>query len=212
MLLGLIRLGRTVTVVGTAQKENGWQRFAASRFLQATLLPVTATVRAATSVEPTTATSVEPTTTASVEAASTAIASTAADCASAMISAASYVAACVSGVTIITNVSSSIAVVIAAPIVSAAVITGMAVVATVSPITAMAPSPVIPGSGADKDAAFKPLWTIEPIWRASIRIVRIVAVLTDRRTIRISIVSVGGSTDRNSHSDLRRGIRNRHHQ
>lgn len=53
-------------------------------------------------------------------------------------------------------------------------------------VSAMSPAPVVPGSGADKDSACKPLWAIEAVRRASIRVIGIVAVRAYRRTAHIS--------------------------
>ena len=53
-------------------------------------------------------------------------------------------------------------------------------------VPAMSPAPVVPGSGADKDAACKPLRTIKTIPRASVGIIGVVPVRTYRRTTHIS--------------------------
>ena len=53
-------------------------------------------------------------------------------------------------------------------------------------VSAVSPAPVVPGSGADKDSACKPLWAIEAVRRASIRVIGIVPVRAYRRTAHIS--------------------------
>jgi hypothetical protein len=82
--------------------------------------------------------------------------------------------------------------------IAGATIIAMAIIA--SPVVATAievgsVEAVIPRPGADKHAAGKPVWTIVAIWRASIRIVAIVAVRAGRsRTV--------NRTDAHAHRDL----------
>jgi hypothetical protein len=66
---------------------------------------------------------------------------------------------------------------------------------------------VVPGASADKDPAHEPVRTIVAIGRASIRIVRVIAVSADRRASNIT-----AEADPHSDPDLSLRIRERQRQ
>src|SRR5271166_1826421 len=70
-------------------------------------------------------------------------------------------------------------------------------------------TPVIPGTRANKHAAYEIVRPVVPVGRASIRIIIIVSIRTDRRT---SGHVARPNSDSNSHPDLRLRIRQWHHQ
>lgn len=93
--------------------------------------------------------------------------------------------------------------------VSAATFKSAAVVSTsVEPaaVVSVAPSAVIPRSGADKCAIQKPVWPIVSIRRTCVRRIRVIAVVANRRSISWPYPD----SDPNSHLRLRE--RQRHHQ
>ena len=63
-------------------------------------------------------------------------------------------------------------------------------VESAAPVSRMTPSPVIPGTSADKYSACKPPRPVEAIRRASIRIIRVVAVRAYRRTAGVALVGI----------------------
>jgi hypothetical protein len=102
-------------------------------------------------------------------------------------------------------VASDVPMSVASPVVAAVPI------ARVTPISNMLP--VIPRTGADKNAAHKPPWAVVPIRRTGIRVVGIVSIRTNRRPSRRIIVGVTwADVHTNSHSDLRLRISKRYRQ
>jgi hypothetical protein len=130
---------------------------------------------------------------------------------------------------IITGVSASIASArvtsgVATSTYEAAAIVAVSVVARPTIVSAVTPSPVVPGTGTDKHSARKPLRTIEAVRRTGIGIVRVIPVRTHRRPVHIARARVGIAlvitlvgvglvvSDRNSCLNLRLRVRNRQHQ
>ena len=120
--------------------------------------------------------------------------------------------------------SACIASVVASSTYEAASIVPVTVVAGPTVVAAMTPSPVVPGTSADKHSARKPLRTIEAVRRTGIGIIRIVAVGANRRSVHIARSWVGIAlvitlvgviwvvSDRNSCLNLRLRISKRQHQ
>jgi len=80
--------------------------------------------------------------------------------------------------------------------------------ATVAASVVWTPPAVVPGACADKDAACKPAWTVVAIGRASIRIVRVIAVSADRRAIHIA-ANADPDSDARSNNDRCLRVRQR---
>jgi hypothetical protein len=105
-----------------------------------------------------------------------------------------------------------------AAVVAVSIVSGSTVVA------AMAPSPVIPRTCADKYSAREPLRTVKAVRRTGIGIVRIVAVGANRRPVHVArpwvgialVITLVGITlvvpDRNSCLNLRLRVSKRRHQ
>jgi hypothetical protein len=94
-------------------------------------------------------------------------------------------------------------------------ITGMAVPITRVSIVAAAiaihavvavPVTVVPGAGANEDAAGKPRRTIVSVGRAGIGIVAVVAISADRSRIPIAVTAINRSADTNADRNLGTGI------
>jgi hypothetical protein len=66
----------------------------------------------------------------------------------------------------------------------------MTPISATAPISRMTPSPVVPRSGTDEHPAYKPPGAIEAVRRASIRIIGVIAVCANRRTIGIALVGI----------------------
>jgi hypothetical protein len=75
-------------------------------------------------------------------------------------------------------------------------------------VSATAPISVIPRSGADKEAAYKPARSVVAIGRAGVRIIVVVSPGTNRSGIPVTIVSVAADSDTDSDLGVRR--RSRH--
>lgn len=128
----------------------------------------------------------DPTTGVSVGNAATGIAAADASCVSVI--AAAYVTA-----------STVVTAAIAVP----AAITVAAPTAAIAPSTA--PTAVIPGAGPDKDAPVEPVRSVVAVRRTGIRIVRIVAPVTDRGTVSIGSRNyIRPDTDSNRDLGVRR--------
>src|SRR6266852_5281625 len=75
----------------------------------------------------------------------------------------------------------------------------------------MSPS-VVPGACTDKDPVSEPARAIVAVGRASIRIVRVIAVSANRRSSHVAIAGAGAEADSHSDSDLSLRISKRQRQ
>jgi hypothetical protein len=91
------------------------------------------------------------------------------------------------------EVSAAIAAIESAPVSAATVIASTASVTTVSAAVVAAPViSVIPGAGADEDAACEPIRPVEAVGGAGVRIIIVVAVSADRRG---AVIGRGANSD-----------------
>jgi len=76
---------------------------------------------------------------------------------------------------------------------AAAIVSTTAIVSTATPVPTAAPVAAIPRASADKEATYEPARSVIAVRRASVGIIRIVAVGTDRSRIPIAIISVSST-------------------
>src|ERR1700734_2490418 len=77
--------------------------------------------------------------------------------------------------------------------VSAAAIVSTPAIVSTATVESAAPVAAIPRAGADKEATYEPAWSVIAVRCASVGIIRIVTVRTDRSRIPIAVIPVSST-------------------